>query len=244
MLNFIKAELYKQFKLPLIYVINTVLATGLILLCLSFNSVESDMATKGFILDRIGGVFPVIAMFLTVFTSVFLDDYRYGTLKNIMSSDISRSKYYIGKLIVQTIMGLITSAVCLIALFIGLFLLPSGDNLGVYVKSFLLRCLCVIPIYIALLSFIDLLVVMLRKGSVYLAYYLVPVALSIAFGILSSFSSIFENLKYLSIQYALIPLVDMSATNEQMIYAIVLGVFWTIVFTGLGLTIFKNREIK
>lgn len=240
MLNFIKAELYKQFKLPLIYVINAVLVAGLILLCLSFNGTESDIATKGFILDRMGGIFPIIAVFLTV----FLDDYRYGTLKNILSSDISRSKYYIGKLIVQTIMGLITSAVCLISLFIGLFLLPSGDDFGAYAMSFLLRCLCVIPIYIALLSFIDLLVVMFKKGTVYLAYYLVPVALSIVLGILSSFSNIFEKLKYLSIGYALIPLTDTAATNEQMIYAVVLGIFWTIVFTGLGLTIFKNREIK
>ncbi|GAA0068538.1 ABC transporter permease [Clostridium sardiniense] len=244
MLNFIKAELYKQFKLPLIYVINAVLVAGLILVCLSFNGTESDIATKGFILERMGGIFPIIAVFLTVFTSVFLDDYRYGTLKNIMSSDISRSKYYIGKLIVQTIMGLITSAVCLIALFIGLLLLPSGDDFGVYAMSFLLRCLCVIPVYIALLSFIDLLVVMFKKGTVYLAYYLVPFALSIVLGILSSFSNIFEKLKYLSIGYALIPLTDTAATNEQMIYAVVLGIFWTIVFTGLGLTIFKNREIK
>lgn len=244
MLNFIKAELYKQFKLPLIYVINAVLVAGLILVCLSFNGTESDIATKGFILERMGGIFPIIAVFLTVFTSVFLDDYRYGTLKNVMSSDISRSKYYIGKLIIQTIMGLITSAVCLIALFIGLLLLPSGYDFGVYVKSFLLRCLCVIPIYIALLSFIDLLVVMFRKGTAYLGYYLVPVALSIVLGILSSFSNIFEKLKYLSIGYVLIPLTDTAATNEQMIYAVVLGIFWTIVFTGLGLTIFKNREIK
>ncbi len=244
MLNFIKAELYKQFKLPLIYVINIVLATGLILLCLLFNSPENELATKVFVLKRIGGVFPVISIFLTVFTSVFLDDYRYGTLKNIMSSDISRNKYYIGKLIVQTIMGLITSSVCLIALFIGMLVLSTGDNFGVYLKSFLLRCLSVIPLYIALLSFIDLLVVTLRKGTAYLAYYLIPVALSIVVGILSSFYDIFEKLKYLSIGYALLPLVDISATNEQMIYAVVLGIFWTIAFTGLGLTIFKNREIK
>lgn len=244
MLNFIKAELYKQFRLPLIYVINIVLAIGLILLCFTANLPDYTSQTRGEVLESIGFIFPVIAIFLSIFTSVFLDDYRYSTLKNVMASDISRNKYYIGKLMVQTILGLITSAICLIVLFVSLFILPAGDNLGIYIKSFLLRCLCSIPIYISLLAFINLLVVIFRKGTAYLAYYFIPMIVSIILAMLSSFSNIFEKLHYLSIEYALIPLIDMSATNEQLIYAVVLGTFWTIVFTGLGLTIFKNREIK
>lgn len=118
MLNYLKSEFYRVTKSRDIYVM-TGLAAGLTVLMnvvlWYFKSVDAGFTygtTKFSLNMMIGSLSFVMAGGFIAAVLVFADEYKNGTIKNVVSFGISRTQFFIGKCIV----AVVTAVTCLIVI--------------------------------------------------------------------------------------------------------------------------------
>lgn len=245
MLNIVKSELYKFIHRPYIYVFNGVLL-GITFLVFALFIFEGS-TTKLYVIEKVSNLGIEAALFMLAFLGVlFGEEFKYGTIKNTVTSNVSRGKIYIAKFIGQGIMGTITFILIVLALIIGMCFLEGGEGYTSEIfRSFIIRILCVYPIFIGSLAIANFWVVLLKIDSMAQAMYIFSLALSE--GIIANLgrralSGVSILRRWLIIPQAYI-VGNFNATNDMMIHVLWVGIFTVIFFTAISLLIFRRREV-
>ena len=245
MLNLVKAELYKYSKRSFIYKLLIALIGLIALMMLGIDFFDGQGITREIIIGSFGMTFNFILMIVMVFAVVFLDDYREGTYKNIIVSNLTRTEIYLGKFIAQIILAFICMIICIIALIIALMFLPS-DGMSISLLSNIInRFFCSIPLYISGISIANLLAITIKRGIIYLIYYLVIGNIGSIVWIMETFVwKKFNILNNILLTTLLSNVGSINTSNITLLFSVLGGIIYTVIFTSIGIFIFNRQEIK
>ncbi|HHD2752949.1 TPA: ABC transporter permease [Clostridium perfringens] len=251
MLNLIKAELYKTSRRPFLYI---TISLGFNLLIVVAGVAISNMMRKtSTVMDFSPLAFTAInfigaiSFMMLVFMDVPMEEYKENTLKNLVSSTLSREKIYLGKYIAQVIIFLIMEIAAVITMIVTSYIFglvgPNGfsDFLDV-----IYRLLVAFPIYLSALALYDLITVIIKKETLAVVIILGIVSgVPIVFSILDSlYGGVFTLIYPYLLFNPLKELVSIGLTNSIIGTNIIVGIVNTIVFLILGVLVMKKQEVK
>lgn len=182
--------------------------------------------------------------FIVIVVIVLCTDFSNKSIKNTLSSAISKKKYYLSKVIL--IFGICTFLVLFSNYFFYLLnILVNGKALSSSLLDITKYTLLQLPMIYGIISLLICFAFTFKKTSrfstITIPFILVLQLIVIAF--ISLFrieANWFYNYEF---QYALMNLV-ISPTNAYILKCVLLGIFYIIIFNGIGYYTFKNTEIK
>lgn len=250
MLNYIKAELYRTFNRKYFYFL-----TGILAVCaLGFNILLKIGGSNGVCLIALMQVtvskavllLPVVLLFIII-DMIASEEYKNGTLKNVISFGMQKDKLIIGKFITIIILAFIVEIITLFVLYAsGTILFGIGDGFSKYAPIFISRlCLVAVP-WIAIIALGLLLNNIMNNFNMFLYAYtaifiVVPVVirmLSLIFG-----RQIFMFNGFL-ITSLIMTFSDFNAGAGKMIIADALSLVYIIVFLVLNIKCFSKKDVK
>lgn len=258
MLNYIRAEVYKMLRRPYIYIALGVLLAleALYASMFAFHNAHSLVTPFG------GAVISVVEMGAVGFCTclitgdiVFATQYKNSTLKNEVSFGLSRTRIFLGKLLAQTLLSVVYLVV-MMAFFLGLcaivlpmepgnfysapealtivgYFLAAGLPLWIGGQAVVCMCLFLVNGEMAG-SFLYVGIVFVLEAMVDLAGLLIggPVG-----------ETLLKAVPYFPVRM----LSEAKSVVGDMGYlgrAWIVGAFWVIVCTTVGLYGFHRKEIK
>ena len=259
MLNYIRAEIYKLLRRPYTYITLGVLLAleGLYASMFAFHNSHS-MATPfgGAVVSIV--VMGAIGLCVCLLTGdiVFAGQYKNSTLKNEVSFGLSRTRIYLGKLIAQTLLSIVYLAV-MMGFFIGLcaVVLPMEPSAGFYSAA---DAMAIVGYFLA----VGLPLWIGAQAAACMCQFLINGDLASSFayvGIVLALDSILQIMGLLVrgrtgdillkiCEYLPRPMLEGAKSVvgnwSYLGKAWVVGAFWVVVCTAIGLYGFKRKEIK
>lgn len=248
MINYIKAELYRNFNRPYLWIYSLIIAAiplMIIILCkINYLSSVNLAALLKFSLSVL-----IIPIYLVIgmIDMISCEEYKNGTLKNVLSFGVPRGKLIVSKFVAAVILAFMSAFIVLIVLCgSGAILLGVGSNISSVFLDTFMRIGAAVPLWIAAIAigiFFNMLITNSNVFSfVYIGIFLI---MPQGFKLLSIFVS--DKFKYL---YDIFPTTQLSNLGKlkiasgQINEAIALGCLYTVVFLILSIICFKNKEIK
>jgi|GEM_PF-342475 len=196
MLNCLKSDLYKAFKGKTFLVLSIIIAGYALLtvgMLIGLSVLASEIGDgimsriidgKSSILIMMANVVPVL---LTgVFTAIFIcSEYAYGTMRNLVSKSISRTKIFFSKFIVCCIVGVIFLLIFFISSLLGgLIIGYGGPFTGTEFLEILSKFLFALFITVAFISVFSFFSFLIRSTGGAIAVnliivYVIPIILTI-----------------------------------------------------------------
>ncbi|UFH65200.1 ABC transporter permease [Clostridium cadaveris] len=254
MIKLIKAELYKYYKRPFIYVVIGALISAMAFVIYSSQGnliVDVIVAKEGYSREafiKVAGFgFPFITYILMLFSVVMTDDLKAGTIKNLLSSNVNKYKIFLSRFIVQVILAFIVSVVSLIAFFLMISTIEAGNEYSIsLVRDFLMRFAVVSVGYVGMIALINFLSVLIKNESVVsVIYYFIILQISVVIFLLKkTIAPQVEWIQRLLITYNIGYVGNAFAEKSTYIPVIVTGLIYATLFTLLGMFIFNKQEIK
>lgn len=183
-------------------------------------------------------------IFIIIVAIVLTTDFSNSTIKNTLSSAISRRKYYGAKLITCLLL-------CTILIVI--------NNYGMYVVNFFVNgpkfvsslwditklTLIQLPLLYGIISLLLCISSMTRKTATFNSVSIPFLILfqMIVLGVTSLFHLNSTTIMNYELQYALANL-SLHPTNSYILHCILLGVAYMVVFNAIGYSFFRKAEIK
>lgn len=209
-----------------------------------FRDVMKSIGTFALDKDIIGQNVNLYYVFIVVVVIILTVDFSNKSIKNTLSSAISRRKYYFSKLIL--ILGLCTFFVLLNNYFTYfLNLAVNGKEFSSSFVEITKLTIYQIPLLYGIISLLVCFAFAFMKTSTFntVSIPFIMVFQLVASGIIALFrlkTDIFYNYE---IQYALSNLAN-NPTNSYIIKCIILGIIYIVVFNVIGYNLFKKAEIK
>lgn len=265
MLNYVRAEIYKLLHRPYTYITLglMLLLEGLLVAGYAFHNAHSSSTCFGPAILFIAEMGTIgFCMCLLTGDIVFAAQYKNSTLKNEVSFGLSRTRIYLGKLIAQTLLAIVYLAV-MMAFFIGLCALvlpidpalapgeplyytPAADAL-VIVGWFLAAGL---PLWIGGQAAVCM-CLFLTNGEMASSFLYVGImfVLETVIGLVGLFMGgrVGDALQTLAMYFPRTLLERAQSVVGNMEYlgqAWLVGAFWVVVCTAIGLYGFHKKEIK
>lgn len=250
MINYIKAELYRSFNR--IYYWNFVVIMCLLaILAIVLAKITDIFADYGlFGLIKIGIQLISVPVFLVVcFIDIITSEENKNlTLKNIVSSGLCRNKIILGKIITSIILSTI-AAMIILSIYLGLggIVLGLGENFSMEIlKEFSIRILAAVPLWIGTIAVGTFLVLVFKDNTVFaITYATVFLATGSFIKTLSRIVS--EKLIYIHKILITTNLTNLSSdviTNNTLIFAVLVGISYTVLFTIFSILYFNKMELK
>ena len=202
--------------------------------------------SEEFELDRqiIGANINLYYIFIVIVFIIICVDLSDSTVKNTLSSAISRKKYYLSKLVTSLILGTIIILINNYAIYF-LNIAINGIKFSTNFIEFTKLTLLQLPSMYGIMSLLVCIAFITRKKAIYnsIAIPLIIVVQLILMGIIALFkldSSIMTNWE---IQYILSNLVE-NPTTKYIIKTFLLGAAYILIFNIIGYVSFKKAEIK
>lgn len=199
-----------------------------------------------FELDRqiIGANSNLYYIFIVVVFTIVCADLSGGTVKNTLSSAISRKKYYLSKLIISLILGTIIIFINNYAIYF-LNILINGVKFSTDFVEFTKLTIIQLPIMYGIISVLVCIAFVTKRKAIYnsIAIPLIIVIQLILMSIITLFrldSTIMTNWEF---QYVLSNLAE-NPENIYILKTTLLGVGYMILFNIVGFYSFKKAEIK
>lgn len=183
-------------------------------------------------------------IFIAIVVILISTDFSNSTVKNTLSSAISKRKYYFSKLILSL-------AICT---FIILF-----NNYFTYIINYIINgskfsssfieitkiTLYQFPLLYGIISFLVSLAFLTRKTALFngISIPFILVVQMVIMGITNLFKIKADWFYNYEIQFALVKLAD-NASNEYILKCALLGMAYIIIFNAIGYFLFKKSEIK
>lgn len=209
-----------------------------------FNLNSSNAITIG-----IGGFY----LFAIIAVSLFVSgDFSYGTIKNIVSSGVSRINIYFSKVIVSFVISVLYALISCIASFItGSIIWEVGEyTRDVYIDLLQSISFCLLA-YLALVSFYIMIGFLIRRSGPTIGVALVLPAIttiivkSIDDALVTWFKiENFSCADYLARTYVSKVLKFSSLASQEINTGLIVCAAYIVLATIIGITIFKCRDIK
>lgn len=246
MLKLIKADLYKLYRRPYLYV----LTGGLLLTAaffLYFLVSASALREEAFTVSYRFLFLPLFLVAMLVEITI-VEDIKYGTLKNTISVGISRTQLYLSKLITAGILCVI-SALIVFTFFVGcgyLFLEPGEGFTNAFMAEFVAKTGVAVLLYLGAIALGALLAVLLQRSSassvftfVFVGSLLIPTLIAtVLCSYYPAFSTAAQSLLF--IQCYNLPMMQPSHFSA----AILVALLHIMIFGALGAVVLKRQEIR
>jgi hypothetical protein len=248
MLKLIKAELYKTFNRAYYYVFIccTVFFIGSLYAGIYLTKVP--ITVYNLMAMGVNTLKTPVFLILMIVSTITNEEIKEKTLRNTLSFGVSRNSLYMAKLITSIILATI-SAVIILAVFVGgayILFKPGSELTPMFVKDFFLRILYAVPMYTAAIAISALLGFVIKSEMVYAFSYLglfvavKPVIQLLCYFISDKFIYIYNIL----ISTRLSMLGDMKTGGIDSLTTVILGIAYTVIFTAIGIVVFRRQEVK
>ncbi len=201
---------------------------------------------RSFALDKdiVGTNVNLYYFFIVIAVIVLATDFSNKSIKNTISSAISRKEYYFSKLLL--ILGLGTFLILFnnYGTYI-LNLIINGKAFSTPLLEFTKLTIIQLPLLYGIISLLVCLAFVLRKTSLFnsISIPFIIVVQLIATGIINLFKLNADWFNNYEIQLALTKLVN-NPTNKYIVSCAILGVAYIVIFNTIGYYAFKKAEIK
>lgn len=247
MRNYIKSELYRSFNRMTFW--NTI---GIIsVLEIIFNILLRVNAGTIPYEDLFGvskGLFNVTVFVIIIIIDIITaEEQKNNTLKNAVSSGISREKIILSK-IISTIILLIILGTIVLFIYFGsgaiLFKVSSTFSMSI-VRDFIVRLLLVTLLLIAAISIGTLLSIVIKNNTTFAFVYAGVFMMNIFIKFFMFLGM--DKLKYIYnilITTQLKNLSTIALNSENITHIILLAIIYIIIFTTLNIIYFRNMDVK
>ena len=246
MLNYIRADLYRNFNRKYFWIYTGILSVLGFMVIVLFKTTgalpHKDLNTA---LGIIALSFIMPIYFIPPFIEMIIsDEQKNQTFKNVIAFGVKRNTVVISKLI-STIILAASSAFIILSIFLvsGLVILGGPSDL---LLEFMIKFLCSSILWIGALSLGNFMALVFNSSNVFaLVYAGVFLITKNLIGLLSIFiSDKFSYINEILITPKLTNIIKQPLSTSNVSEAILLGVGYTIVFTILSMIFLRNKEIK
>ena len=256
MRNYLRAELYRNFHRKSLWVtMGSVIACILIgILCFQYMNTripatEVKIGLEMVFIVGISALMPYVYLML-VFTDISIgEEIKNNTIKNIISSGLSRGKIYVCKVIEASIFMILCSVATLVSTIVFGYLIlgiQQEELFSTMSVEFIKRGSVAILLYMGAIALGSLLALIIKQGTVAsLMYIFLFLFLGKLFGLLGTFiHPIFTKMKpyLLSSQISLI-CQEQGVANSDIIMAGVIGIIYAVVLTIIGVVVIRKKDI-
>lgn len=194
--------------------------------------------------DIIGQNINLYYLFIVITVISITTDFSNKSIKNTLSSAVSRRKYYISKLLL--VLGLSTGLILLnnyLNYFVNIFI--NGKGFSTPILQFTKLTILQLPLLYGLISLLVCFSFVFRKTSLFntISIPFIMIIQLVVMGIASLFRLKIDWFYNYEIQFALAKIVS-NPTNKYILSCILLGVSYIIIFNVIGYFVFKKAEIK
>lgn len=255
MLNLIKADFYKLFRMKSFYICG-LLGAALSLLGIS----ATNLQLEGLPIELLGysGITALIqglssaALFYIIFISLFVpSEFSFGTIKNMISSGQSRVSIYLSKLVIGVFTVISYSLVSGVASWIlGNIFWGGGDiSRDDYLKILRMFGLFIFAEVAMQCIFIMVGFLLRRSGSTVAINLLITMLNGVVFGTINFLAykwfkvEQFESSKYWPSTYSNI-FLSLNISQEDIITGLIVCAISILIFSFIGIGTFLRRDIK
>lgn len=249
MINYIKAELYRNFHHVYFWTWTGVFAISSILLNILFRAGNST--TQAQLLGTSLMALPLpIYIVLCYIDMTSAEEQKNKTMKNVLSFGLSRNKFVLSKLIVSIILSFLGAFIIMGAFYgSGALLFKAGKDFSMVLPIFIKSLVAALPLWIAAVSIGLFLSIAFSSNTIFSIAYVI--IFSATAGIIK-FLMIFVSKKFITVYNMLItvklsnlsPQSGIKLTNHIIFTDVTLGIVYTIIFTALTMIYFSKKEIK
>lgn len=248
MLNYIRAELYRNFNRAYLWVFTGILVTlslAVVILCKANNIPNISLI---FLLDTSLLMLSVpVFLVAAMLDMVTAEEQKNQTMRNTITFGLSRHKIVLSKVITSVILALISAFIISIAFFgSGAVLFGLGQDFSLKISNDLLRLLAALPLWIGAISVGTFFAIVISNSTVFgFVYAGIFLMTSKVIQLLSIIvSDKFNYIQNILITTQLSKLAKPTATAHDITCSVLIGVMYTVIFTLLSILCFKNKEIK
>ncbi len=249
MLNYIKAELYRNINRAYLWIATGICASVCLLLIILMK-VSSSTVSVGLdtlLLLTVGVL--TLPIFLTI---MFLDiaiaeEHKNLTMKNVLAFGLDRKKLVICKFIVSVILSLISGIIIMVVLFgVGTIVLGTGKSPASTDVDLFFRILWAAPLWIGAVSVGTFLCIFIKNSTTFAFLYAGLFLISpkifqlLTMFVSKKFEIVYNNL----ITTQLENLAMKNLPNSVEIHGALIGAAYTVVFIILTIIYFKKVEVK
>lgn len=243
MLKLIRADLYKAFHRVYLLVFMAVLIAMAIFLNVA-------MARTNAPLEASFGLASALLMYPLFLISMFADivtaeENKEHTLKNTISFGVPRSQLFLAKT-VSTILVAFAVALVTVTAYLGcafVMLRPQKDDISQVLIDLALRVGVAFLIYVAAAVLATLLATVIKRNAMFtFAYFGIIFVPVLVFKVLNLLNPVFGRIQngMLYMQSQVIAVVP----QAQLLNSVWIALAHIVVFTGLGLVLFRRQEIN
>lgn len=250
MLNYLNGEFYKVFRRKYFFITLAILLAGIAFLVWGWTLINRNGSSVNFYFGSSMLVLMFSAgLYCTLITSdmVFSDQYKSNTLKNEVSFGLSRTRIYVGKLLVQTIIAVLLCAVAVLA-YMGLCWLGLYHD-GMDAAGFQLVGYCllgVFPLWLGAQAFSN--AILFNVKNEIMGAGIVVAAFMLLHNVIRLLAMFFTD--KLMVLYSLMPTVmvetlpNMVGDWSYIAQCWAVGLVWVALSSVLGLQAFRRKEIN
>lgn len=250
MLNYIKAELYRNFN-RVYYWSFVIIISGLGLslnILMKATSVNVNMNLSELMYMGIQSISLPLFLVLMMVDIITSEENKNLTLKNAISFGISRNRIVLSKIVATVVLSIIAAFIILtVFLGSGAMLFGLGKDFSIdIVKDFSLRLLVALPLWIAGISIGTFLGIVFKNNTMSSFIYVGVFSMT---GNIIGLLSLIVSPKLMNINKFLITtnLSNIKAdtvAGKTLGFAALVGIGFTVVFTILSMLYFNKKEIK
>lgn len=251
MRNYLKAELYRNFKrLYLWGIIIGIVGFGVIG-CIVLRNIsfikETSLET---VIITAMGMTSSYSFFMLMFAEMSIgEEFKNNTIKNIGSAGLARSKVYVIKVIEAILLMLICSIISfVIVILLGGLILEIKDM--AYFRQLVGMCIsrssAIIFLWISQITLVMLLYLLIKNsGVISFTYILLLTMLGNVLALCGKhidpiFIKMYEYLPNTIIK-AIIKAEEIS--NGELVKCALIGITYTVILTGIGISVLKRKDL-
>lgn len=247
MLNYIKAELYRNFNRKYFWVYTgtfTILSVIFNIICKAENQPDN---LNNMLIATIAMLPSAVFLILPIIDMTSAEEHKNQTIRNVVSSGMPRNTIILSKFIVSVILCFLWAVIILGIYYIsGICLFGIGVGIGKgYIKLELLTLLTSVPLYIGVLAIGTFIAVAISNSTMFAFVYagvfaITPTFIKILMALVSpQFKKIYDVLitvQFMSFREGI--------TTAAASKAVISGIVYTLIFLTLSLIYFRRKEIK
>lgn len=249
MINYIKAELYRNFNRTYLWgytALMSVFALAMNILMKIFSSANSGYGLYAMFAIITNVLIVPIFLIVPILDMSIAEEQKNQTMKNTLAFGLSRDKFVLSKFIVSIILSLIFGVIMLGVFYgSGAILFGLGAGSSAMISDALIKLLISLPLWIGAISIGIFLSLAISNNTAFTFVYTgIFLVVSLIIKILYKFvSNDFINVYNILISTQLKSFAG-KLTSHGITLAVVSGIIYTLVFMILSLIYFNRKEIK